>query len=134
MPHFFFNLCSPGAIETDTDGLQFESLDAAYLEAYRAALSISLELLHARVDPNAHRFEIRDAEGTLLLDLPFSEALRPTPSARPKRLPSAIAVSETFQRTEQLRGDIIAQVNRARLMVAAARETMRRSSEQSSFI
>lgn len=76
MPTFFFHLASPGRIGWDEIGCEFPSLEAAYLDAHRAAFDIGLEMIRDRVDPSDHCFQITDSEGRSLIDLPFIEALQ----------------------------------------------------------
>ena len=74
---FFFALTGAGEPSRDEIGADFDSLDEAYLEACRAALEISFEMLRERNDPSSLKFEITDGQGVLLTDLPFAEVLRP---------------------------------------------------------
>ena len=74
---FFFALSGAGDSSRDEIGAEFESLDEAYLEACRAALEISFEMLRERNDPSSLKFEITDSQGVILTDLPFAEVLKP---------------------------------------------------------
>ena len=76
MPRYFFHLATDAGYSIDQEGLNFEDLDAAYLDACRAVLDMSLQMLRAQQDPNRHRFDIADDAGAVLLDIPFSEVLR----------------------------------------------------------
>ena len=54
MPRFFFHLEGANGVEADEIGVEFESLEAAYLDAYHAVLDISHDMLRERKDPTAH--------------------------------------------------------------------------------
>ncbi|MBV9510581.1 MAG: hypothetical protein JO303_09910 [Caulobacteraceae bacterium] len=73
MRRYFFHLVSAGAREEDGLGVEFDSLEAAYLEAAKAALEIAHDMARQRRNPLSHAFEVCDANGRVLLDLPFSE-------------------------------------------------------------
>jgi len=77
MPRFFFHFISRDDAGRDDVGTVFPSLEAAYLDAYDAALGISLEKLRARDDPANDGVEITDEDGRMLMYIPFSEVLRP---------------------------------------------------------
>ena len=82
MPRFYFHLRNETGLSRDTNGVEFPSLNEAYLDAFRAATDLWRELLLARRDPRVHAFEIADASGETLLVLPFVEVLD---TARPPR-------------------------------------------------
>jgi len=50
-------------------------VESAYLEAYASVPAISADLLRKKANPYRHTFEITDADGNLLLEVPFSEVL-----------------------------------------------------------
>jgi len=75
MPHYYFHLIVDTERHIDSLGVEFPSLDAAYLDAFEAAREMWSELLKEREDPLTHTFEISDADGQLLLTLPFIEVL-----------------------------------------------------------
>ena len=108
MPHFFFDLCAPDSFERDAVGLSFESLDVAYLSASQAAMDISIDMLRERKDPSRHRFEVRDGEGRIVLELPFAEVLHPGKCVKPP--PTAGQVHARLQasldRNRKLKADM----------------------------
>lgn len=83
MPWFYFHLRGPKSLERDEVGLELASVEAAYLGAYRAIPGMSADLIHEKANPFHYAFEIADASGRLLMELPFTEFLdrgrRPAP-------------------------------------------------------
>jgi hypothetical protein len=77
MPRFFFHFTSQDQIGRDDTGTVFPSLEAAYLDAYKAVAEISFEKFRARDDPTNDGVEIADEGGRTLMHIPFSEILRP---------------------------------------------------------
>jgi Domain of unknown function (DUF6894) len=87
MPQFFFDYRDErGNIQHDTDGLDLPDADAAYLEAYRAAIDIWAEARHVGRDPGRGMFEIRNLSGCVVVELPFTEALGFVTMAEPRRV------------------------------------------------
>jgi hypothetical protein len=85
MPRFYFHFKRGEEVELDAEGLDFPSMEEAYLEAFRAAVELWGELLAKRQDPTTMAFEICDSAGNHLLTLPFSEVLHSTKAARTGR-------------------------------------------------
>jgi len=79
MPLYFFHLISPDARSADECGCELPNVESAYLEAYRAALELSFEMLQKRRDPSSLRFEVTNDSDQIVIELPFSEALHPEP-------------------------------------------------------
>lgn len=77
MPRFYFHLRCPSGLDRDEIGLDLDGVEAAYLEACAAIPAIAAELCEQRANPHRHAFEIVDAAGTLLMDVPFAEVLDP---------------------------------------------------------
>ena len=67
MPRFYFHLTKGQEFESDPDGLEFADLEAAYLEAFRAATEIWTEMLGHQQNPLELAFHIHDEAGCLLL-------------------------------------------------------------------
>ena len=59
------------------------------LEAWRAVFEICTDLIRAGRAPYGHRFEVCDAAGRLVFELPFSDVLSARPS-RPIDAPDAL--------------------------------------------
>ncbi len=86
MPRFHLHLTGLRWTAHDDDGAEFESLEHAYLEAFRSAREIWHELLLQREDPRACAFEITDGAGEPLMTVPLTEVLeacRGSPSEPP---------------------------------------------------
>ncbi len=98
MPRYFFHLATEVSYSVDEDGLYFEDLDAAYLDACRAAMDMSVQMLRAQQDPGRCRFDVADDAGAILLDIPFLEVMRIRPS---RSLASNHAVNEELQSTSE---------------------------------
>jgi hypothetical protein len=77
MPRFFFNLSSEGNVSIDETGMDFPSLETAYLDTCEAILEMGIEKLRARQDPSKDMFEIADGQRNVLMQVPFFEVLRP---------------------------------------------------------
>ncbi|MBB2960948.1 DUF6894 family protein [Methylobacterium sp. R2-1] len=110
MPRFFFHLRSHNGWEQDDTGLDLDGVESAYLEAYAAVPAISADLLREKANPYRHTFEIMDASGNLLLEVPFSEVLeegkQPSPPDQRRRWHKAQAEME---RTACLIADVQAE-------------------------
>lgn len=121
MPEFFFNYVTENGTFEDELGVEFSSLEEAYLDTCKAALAISFEKLRARQDPARHSFQILDDQKNLLMEVPFSEVLKPTAviGASPLKQKFALAM-ESCQRqldkNSRLKEEIRAEFARARLL------------------
>ena len=128
MPLFYFHMVSKGSYAVDREGLTFANVDDAYLEACRAALDMSFEMLRKQLDPNDHRFEIIDEFGTIVMDVPFAEVLRPRRVVEAVPLRSIVdTVQAGLARNRELRTDLAYQIGAARRSVLQARELLSRS-------
>src|ERR1700758_400689 len=78
MPRFFFHFTSQNDVSRDEVGTVFPSLEAAYLDSCQSALEMSIDKLRAREDPINDSVEIADESGRHLMNIPFSEVLRPS--------------------------------------------------------
>jgi hypothetical protein len=58
VPWFYFHLRSPVGLERDEIGLEFASIEAAYLEACRTVPAMSAELVYEKLNPLRYGFEI----------------------------------------------------------------------------
>jgi hypothetical protein len=101
MPRFFFHFTSPDQAGRDDVGIVFPSLEAAYLDAYKAVAEISFEKFRAHDDPTNDGVEIADEDGRTLMHIPFSEILRPHQqvSARASRHATDCAVQACQRQT-----------------------------------
>jgi hypothetical protein len=76
MTQFYFDYRDhDGHSEIDDTGVDLLDLEAAYLEAYHAAIDLWAEARHAGRNLSRDQFLIRDENGRILVELPFAEAL-----------------------------------------------------------
>jgi Domain of unknown function (DUF6894) len=71
MPLFYFHLRVGSQRSPDDLGVEFDSAEAAYLDAFATAREMWSELLKNREDPTTHSFEICNDNGELLFILPL---------------------------------------------------------------
>jgi hypothetical protein len=64
-----------GGLEVDQEGIEFPSIEAAYLDAYHAAIDMWADARHKGRDLSRHGFVIRDAAGQPVMELPIAEVL-----------------------------------------------------------
>lgn len=117
LPLFFFHLRTPAGVAEDDMGIEFPTLERAYLEAYRSIPDMVVELLRQGSDPLVPSFIIADEVGTTLIELPFIEAVRDRPR-RPR---------SRDQRSRRLSGEINALIAKARDTVRQSREILARA-------
>lgn len=75
MPLFYFHLRTLEKLEPDDTGLEFSGIEAAYLEACRTVPEMSADLVRKNRNPARYAFEIADAVGRLVMEVPFTEVL-----------------------------------------------------------
>jgi hypothetical protein len=114
MPRFFFHFRSQDDVSRDEVGTVFPSLEAAYLDGCQSALEMSIDKLRARDDPTNDSVEITDESGRRLMNIPFSEVLRPRqkPGIQANRgaTEGAIQACERqIRRTHTLRSELLAE-------------------------
>ena len=95
MPWFYFHLRGPKGLDRDDVGLELAGVEAAYLGACEAVPGMSADLAREETNPARYAFEITDAHGNLLMDVPFTEVLdrghKPAPLRSGARLGRAAA-------------------------------------------
>ena len=96
MARYFFHLIAPNETSRDDIGTELASAEAAYLQACETALEISYEMLRKRRDPSRHAFEVTDAEGRMVFEIPFAEVIRPA-----ERMPRFDEVHANIQRNHE---------------------------------
>ena len=130
MPHYYFHLTVGGNHYPDYLGVEFPTLELAYLDAFQSAREMWTELLKERKDPATHSFQIANEDGQVLLTLPFAEVLdaarKPSPPTHTFKDTLAL-VEETRTLTEALNSEIL----RAQEIMRVAKQTIRRGSIQS---
>ena len=99
MPLFRFHLRSLAGLESDDEGLHFPDLETAYLEACRAIPGMAVDFVRSGLNPMSYAFEITDAAGRRLIEVPFGERLRDgRRPRRPKRPRRPVSRTRTHQR------------------------------------
>lgn len=73
MARFFFHLATGEDYERDEIGTDHTDANQAYLEAFETAQQIMVDLIREHRNPGAHRFDICDEQGRLVIQLPFTE-------------------------------------------------------------
>ena len=126
MPRFFFHLISPGVYDVDDTGCEFPSVEAAYLEAHSAAVEMIGEMLSDRRDPNRFQFEIFDEENRFMVELPFSDILRPQ-ALGGGHLKIQQELQCQLRRSRRLHAEIRAELEKSRLVIESSRETLARA-------
>jgi hypothetical protein len=123
MPRFYFNFISPGHYTMDEVGGEFPDVEAAYLDAWQAALELVIDMLRERRDPFHCQFDITDSERRCLLEIPFSEVMRP--SAQPThRHRFSADLCRRIARSRELYSDIKDEFGKARLVLDAIGTTL----------
>jgi len=75
MTRYFFNLWTCDAYVIDEMGIELESADEAYLEAFHCAREISIDMLRQRRSARRYRFDVVDSQGRLVHAVLFTEAM-----------------------------------------------------------
>ncbi|MCJ2021769.1 hypothetical protein MKK84_30895 [Methylobacterium sp. E-065] len=126
MPWFYFHLRSPEGLNRDDIGLEFPSMEAAYLEACHTVPEMSADIVRKKANPARHAFEITDDSGALLIEVPFTEVLdgryRPVP---PKETAQRQVAAATIARSTDLVSEIHAEWAVTRDKLAETRRLLR---------
>src|SRR5438067_7763683 len=108
MSRFFFHVVRPDAYEHDPEGSEFETSEAAYLAACQGVLEIGLEALRTGRDARGWRYEVCDARGRLVFDLPFEDVLRARKALAPASAePIRESLHEELRRSRRLGADLV---------------------------
>lgn len=83
MPVFFFDFFDGEKWAPAQDGIELESAEQAYAEAFAGARDMLNELADGKANPFACAFEIRAADGQSLFRFTFDELLGKSPIPRP---------------------------------------------------
>lgn len=130
MARYFFHFINGEMRSPDDQGLEFASAEQALVEASRAVLAMWPELLAARQDPMACAFEIADEHGTILFDLPFSEALDRCrrPAGGPAFAGLTKTLLESHERAAAAKEQIRSEFQQFRISLNESRELMQKLS------
>jgi hypothetical protein len=127
MSQFFFHLVSPAGYDVDDVGSEFPTLELAYLDAHAAASEMCVEIIRDHGDPMRYQFEIVDQKGRFLIELPFSEVIRPRFSKVGYGDIKPRIVAE-IRRAQRLRDEISIELARIRATLARTNAAMARLS------
>jgi hypothetical protein len=130
MPLFFFDFTFDGVTDTDDLGVQYASLEAAYLDTCRAALDISFEKLQAHRNAHLDSVEILDGNRRFLMLVPFSEVLRPRTAILPAQRDCEKLIQSCRQqiaRAERLRAELVLEFKNIRSTTDVIRANLARS-------
>lgn len=131
MPHFFFHFRDEVGLECDELGCEFPDVETAYLEAFAAATSLWTEMLEQRRDPRLARFEVSDADGHSIFELPLSEVLASTTARSLKREWSrADAAQDRAQHVVVMTKRLGEQIDETRRRVQETRDLLKQIADQ----
>ncbi len=122
MPMFFFHLRAPEGLERDEIGLDCPDFEAAYLEAYGSIPELTADLIRRGRNPMECAFEIEDAEGKLLITLPFMERVQQKPNRPSQRHVEAMRAATQLERAYGLAEAVREQVQALHREMQASRE------------
>lgn len=120
MPVFFFHLRTPAELQVDDVGLDCVDLEAAYLEACYAIPGLATDFIQRGCNPMEYGFEITDAAGAILHEVPFTELVRGHRRPRRLRVEALLPVSQA-ERAQTLIADLHHQIEKLRDGMKAAR-------------
>ncbi len=126
MSRFFFHLCGPSGFSRDEEGVEFETLEDAYLDLWKAAVEMSVDALRQHRDATRDRFELWDQQGQFLLDLPFSEVMKAgVVDAPPPMRDLHERLSAGVTRARALKTDLASGFEEARQSLEIAKATLK---------
>lgn len=128
MPLFFFDLTGPDRMRPDALGLSCASLEAAYLEVLETLQTDALDILARGQNPFAFTYLIRNADGQILMEVPFTDLLRGRAAAGRPRPDAIVRARDPVARSRMLREDanqLCLRARSARLRAQAAYERSR---------
>ncbi|QRM33911.1 hypothetical protein [Microvirga sp. VF16] len=127
MPRFLFHLRGgPNSFSPDDSGLELPDTEAAYLEAFKAAKDMAQEWLRSGHNPRSYAFEVMNAAGELVLELPFSEVLDHQAGHRPVKLSRSVRTAKKRgKRMLRLTAEVARQVEMAQENVRRSQELLR---------
>lgn len=131
MPRYHFNFIDDTAYMADEIGVELDSAETAFLEAFRGAQDIWHERLRQRRDPRACSFQVTDAKGAMLFVLPFAEVLESCRSRTvPPRASSVVDARATAGRMKRLTGELSEVMKATEHQILRARAILARANRQ----
>ncbi len=126
MHRFFFNYRERGEYTVDDTGVEFDTFELAYLDAFNTAREMWPEVMARRVDPRACGFEILDSSGNLLAMLNFKELLDNCgdyPRTVPHEIEGTFArVADTAHQTRRKLAEFQQELDRTRGRLSAVKQ------------
>lgn len=132
MSKFYFHFRQGSALQLDEDGTEFETVEEAYLSAFRAAQDMWHELLVSRQDPRRCSFEVCDGDGRCLFPLPFMEVLEVCFDSKRNQPLDPVLVRTAFEnqrRAWRLRHEVTDQLRAARSSLEQSRALLKQFPE-----
>lgn len=77
MPRYFFHQVTQAELIYDLEGTELPDLEHARREAIRDARHLMAEAIRAGQDISSRSIQVCDEGGSILMTLPFSEAVTP---------------------------------------------------------
>ena len=128
MPLFHFHFFNGSEYEWDEDGFDLPDVERAYIEAFRGAKAIWLELLDDRRDPRPCRLRVDDPTGKELFELSLAELVdeyRSFPPHRPNAdIPLDRLLANTHQRASMAGAKIAESIAVARNSLQQSRDLL----------
>lgn len=118
MARFYFHLLGGDAPERDEIGSEHADANQAYLEAFEAAQQLTVDLIREHRSPAGYGFEICDAQGRTVFQLPFAEIIG--------RWPSKHELTETSVLGHRLVSELKDQIVTTRTSLLSLRATVAR--------
>ena len=126
MPQFFFDFRQAGILTPDTEGVEFDTVEQAYLEAFRTAQDMWSELLRRRRDPRRCCFEVHSEAREMLFIFPFQEVIDScTDRIVPPIPPSLQQLVETFNSARLVREELAQLVQHSQQVLLESRKHLR---------
>jgi Domain of unknown function (DUF6894) len=126
VPRFFFNYREGGEYTHDRLGIEFETFELAYLDAFDAAREMWPEIMDRRVDPRICGFDIVNSDGVVVALVNFGEVLENCTRGRPvtagKILLSCSEAVNNANRARRMLSEFQEQIDQTRRQLAAVRQ------------
>lgn len=103
MARYFFDFRQNGTLAPDGDGCDFETVEDAYLGAFKAASEMWSGLLAQRQNPRRCYFEIHDGKGNLFFVLPFWEVLESCGNDRASKFSIVETINQSIAGVSRVR-------------------------------
>jgi len=133
MSRFFFNYHEHDKSFADDIGIEFETFELAFLDAFEATREMWPELMARRVDPRKCAFEIMDSQENPLALLGFSEVLESCSTRKtPPPVKMATLVSEARDTRSHVRcvlSEFRKEIDQTLAQLAAAQQLLSRLDE-----